>query len=172
MLSAIGEWKQEQERIRLENMSKLGIWTVRYYVDNFGNLTKKGYITTAKPISGRFSNSATTDSKLNVGLLIDTNNVCIQLYEYGDQLQKVPTGKTDTYTIQVQGDNGYVFNFTGVNTSDGVELDGVGVLHNMLIKSKALKFYMVEAGSYGSTYNFNIDDTSYYENAIRMLTEG
>lgn len=44
-------------------------------------------------------------------------------WELGCNLQKAFTGKTDTYTIQVQGDNGYVFNFTGVNTSDRVELE-------------------------------------------------
>lgn len=174
MLQVIAEWDKEQEKIRLENMSKLGIWTVKYYGDNFGNPTKEGYVTTTRPIKGRFSNSATTNSDLDVVLLIDTNRIGIQLWEYGSSLQKATVGYTDTYTIQVQDDNGKVCELKGTNASDMVLVHGRGVLHNMLKKNKTLKFYMVKKGGLGgneSTYNFNIDDASYYVNAVGMLTD-
>ena len=48
-----------------------GIWQFTYYVDEFRMPTDQGYIRNAEPIEGIFSNSATTDSKLDVVILLD-----------------------------------------------------------------------------------------------------
>ena len=56
----------EKERIRLENLNNTGMWEIRHYVDRFGEPTKEGYITNKSLIEGKFSNSATSNSDLNV----------------------------------------------------------------------------------------------------------
>ncbi|MCK5591653.1 MAG: hypothetical protein KAI72_06835, partial [Candidatus Pacebacteria bacterium] len=57
---------EEKEKIRLANLNNTGMWSVRYYVDNFGEPTRQGYITNTNLIKGKFSNTATQNSDLNV----------------------------------------------------------------------------------------------------------
>ena len=61
---------EEKEQIRLANLNNTGVWSVNYYVDEFGERTKQGYITNSLSIKGAFSNTATQDSRLNVDFLI------------------------------------------------------------------------------------------------------
>ena len=49
-------------------------WEIRYYVDDLNEPTSEKYITNIKPIIGTFSNTATTDSKLSVHILIDKDD--------------------------------------------------------------------------------------------------
>ena len=78
-------------------------WKVSYFVDEFGDSTTDKYVTTEKYIWGKFSNSATDNSKLKVKFLItktghskdvllgtkkvtvfdESFNIGINLYEYG-----------------------------------------------------------------------------------------
>lgn len=67
----------------MANLNNTGIWNIAYYVDDFGEPTKKGYIRNPSYIRGTFSNTATQNSDLNVRFLIDSaTDVSIMLYEY------------------------------------------------------------------------------------------
>ena len=59
------------------------IWMVGYYIDSFNHLTDKGYVVNENNFYGVFSNSATTNSRLDVKILADTEKISIILYEYG-----------------------------------------------------------------------------------------
>lgn len=73
----------EKERIRLANLNNTGIWENTFYVNKFGEYTKDKYIRNRNFISGKFSNSATEDSNLNVRFLSEgPNKISIMLYEY------------------------------------------------------------------------------------------
>ena len=50
---------EEKEKKRLANLDNTGMWRLGFYVDEFGEPTKEGYITTNEYISGTFSNTAT-----------------------------------------------------------------------------------------------------------------
>lgn len=85
--------------------TNLGIWTVRYYVDEFQNPTTEGYITTSNYVVGTFSNSATTNSDLYVIWLIDSSDVAIKLLEYGRNVVKSSYDST-SYSITMLDPDG------------------------------------------------------------------
>ncbi len=75
--------KAKRDSVRLANIDNLGNWEIKYYVDDFGEPTKEGYITYKSLIKGRFSNSATNNSILDVVLLFGEDYYNIKLFEYG-----------------------------------------------------------------------------------------
>ena len=58
----------------------------KYFVDQFGDPTDSMYLT--KVCTGVFSNSATTNSELKVGIIISENEIGIGLFEYGNHIVK------------------------------------------------------------------------------------
>ena len=83
-----------------------GIWMIESYVDDFGAPTKKKYITNSDVINGKFSNSATTNSELNVKIIIESQNVIdIKLFEYAGK-NPVKTCVEEGYKIRVKSKTG------------------------------------------------------------------
>lgn len=72
--------KNELPKIN-KDKGEYGIWKVSYYVDDFGEPTKEGYVFTR--CTGKFSNSATTNSELGVEFIIDESNIHIPLNTTG-----------------------------------------------------------------------------------------
>jgi hypothetical protein len=64
------------------------IWEKTYYVDDFKQPTDEWYIRTKKRMTGTFSNSATTNSDLEVSVLIDDESIAFMLYCYGWSQEK------------------------------------------------------------------------------------
>lgn len=164
---------EEKERIRLANINNTGMWEVRYYVDSFGEPTKKGYIANDNYIKGTFDNSATTNSELNVRFLItNSNDIAVKLYEYAGTTEvKGSYDYPTSYFVYVKDVDGKEYSLNAENTSDRLEFNASDslVLHKLFLKGKILKFYISEyKGS--SKYNFNIDNPEWYENAYRKLT--
>tara|TARA_B110000503_G_scaffold119172_1_gene180746 strand:- start:181 stop:708 length:528 start_codon:yes stop_codon:yes gene_type:complete len=63
----------------------VGDWSKSFYVDDFGDKTKNGYI--SQTVKGKFSNFGTEDSPLRVEMYINNANVMknvpwFRLYEY------------------------------------------------------------------------------------------
>ncbi len=109
--SRITDLKNEEAE---NNPDDYGMWEIKYYIDDFQNPTDEGYVTNTYWITGTFSNSATTNSKLNVSLVIDKEFAAIKLYEYGDNLVKnASSSSTDVYDIKMQDDAGEVISFRG-----------------------------------------------------------
>jgi outer membrane murein-binding lipoprotein Lpp len=160
----------ERERIRLANLSNTGIWTVRYYVDSFGERTSDAYISTTERIKGKFSNSATQDSDLNVNFMINSSSeIHFQLYEYAGN-NPVKSYGEDKYTVQIQDKDGQRNTLAASNYSDRLQFgkNASSILHKALMKGGVVKFAIIEDGT-PTRYRFEAN-ADYYENAYRQLT--
>lgn len=163
----------EKERIRLENINNTGMWSVRYYVDDFGEPTKQGYITNTSYIKGTFSNTATQDSKLNVKFLIsNSSDISIQLYEYARN-NPVKTYSSDSYKVLVQDKDGKRLSLRAVNYSERLSFDksASSKIHKALMKGGLLKFRITEIDTPTTQYEFSIENADWYNNAYRKLKE-
>lgn len=164
---------EERERVRLANLNNTGIWRIGHYVDEFGEATKKGYITNTDYIKGTFSNSATQNSDLNVNFLIsNASDISIQLYEYaGDN--PVKAYSSDLYHVNIQDKDGNRVLLTATNRSDRLSFDQSGSrqVHKILLKGGLIKFRIEEFETSTSQYQFNIQNADFYDNATRLLIE-
>jgi RNA polymerase subunit RPABC4/transcription elongation factor Spt4 len=65
----------------------LGIWKIMYFVDDFGEPTKEKYITTTKPISGKYSLASTKNIGMRVCFIIENKeSVCIRFESFSSTL--------------------------------------------------------------------------------------
>ena len=161
-----------KEAQRLANLNNLGMWSVRYYVDEFGEPTKKGYVTNSSSISGSFSNTATEGSELNVDFLISTaSDISIQLYEYAGN-NPVKAYSDEEYRVSIQDKDGKRYSLIAINTSDRLRFDASSSwqVHSILLKGGAIKFRIVEVETTTTQYNFTIQNADYYDNAYKKLT--
>ncbi|NJD22834.1 MAG: hypothetical protein FIA82_09235 [Melioribacter sp.] len=161
----------EKERIRLENINNTGMWSVRFYVDEFGEPTKQGYITNTSPIYGMFSNTATQNSDLKVDLLIgNPSDISIQLYEYARN-NPVKAISSDSYSVLIQDKDGGRLSLTAVNYSDRLSLNKSSSrkLHKVLVKGGTIKFHIKDIETPTTQYEFSISNADWYENAIAKL---
>jgi len=172
-LLVVGCGDKPQIENKKSSLDSLGIWKVNYFVDEFGDATQSGYITTNKLIDGIFSNSATTNAKLIVRLIIEENyNIAIKLFEYGgNHPVKSSPSHPDKYVIRMKHNGEQIAgDFEGINSSDRIkfgrkgwgETDDQRLLLNYLNLGGELSIYIQEIKKYGvpSTYKFDIIDTS------------
>jgi hypothetical protein len=165
--------QKEKELIKLANANMTGMWAIRYYVDEFGERTKKGYITNSNTIKGTFSNTATEGSELNVELLINSSSkIYIQLYEYAGN-NPVKAYDSDSYSVYIQDKNGNRLSLTAVNYSDRLGFDESSSLevHKALMKGGTIKFRIKEVETPTTQYQFTIDEADFYDNAFRILNK-
>jgi hypothetical protein len=162
---------EEKERIRLENINNTGIWTVQYYVDDFGEPTKEGYIRNTNLISGTFSNTATQNSALNVKFLItNSNDINIMLYEYAGN-NPVKAYSSESYKVLIQDKDGNRMKLRATNYSDRLSFDKTTSkkVHNILMKGGNIKFKIYESDTPTTEYDFTINNSDWYENAYAKL---
>lgn len=165
--------EEKKERIRLANLNNTGMWSVRYYVDKFGEPTKQAYITNINKISGVFSNTATQDSRLNVDFLItNSNNISIKLFEYAGN-NPVKAYSSENYNVLIQDNDGKRFEMPAINYSDRLTFNETNSrkIHNILIKGGLIKFRIYEIDTPTTHYEFNINNADWYENAYQKLKE-
>lgn len=164
---------EEKERIRLANINNTGMWSVRYYVDEFGEPTKQGYITNTTSIKGVFSNTATQGSKLNVDFLINSySKISIKLYEYaGNNPVKSNARMWDSYEVLMQDKDGKRLELKARNSSDRLTFDKTysRKLHKALMKGGKVKFRIRKIGRWTTQYEFTIQKADWYDNAYRKL---
>jgi hypothetical protein len=164
---------EEKERIKLANINNTGIWKVSYYVDEFGEPTKEGYITNKLLIEGKFSNTATQNSDLNVRFLIsNSSDISIKLFEYA-RANPVKTSSSESYRVLMQDKDGERYKLWGANYSDRISFDKSESLkiHKALMKGGKIKFKMYESRNSSTEYDFEIDNSEWYNNAYTKLTE-
>lgn len=163
----------EKERERLANLDNTGMWRVGYYVDEFGEPTKDGYITNTSYIKGVFSNTATENSDLNVKFLIsDKNDISIQLYEYARN-NPVKAYSSDSYSVLMQDKDGNRTKLRATNYSDRLSFDKTESIkiHNALMKGGEVVFRITEIRTPTTQYAFSVNNAQYYDNAFRKLKE-
>ncbi len=166
LLNDDGTWSYEnQVDISSED---LGIWEVKYFVDDFGDPTNEGYIS-SNIIDGTFSNSATTNSKLKLYFIISNEDIGMKLFEYGSNVLK--TTRKVEYKI-IFKHNGVRFDkpVSGVMYSDRLYIvDNINssmssdFFRDLLKQGGDFNFVITELGSYASSsykFKFNADGYS------------
>lgn len=165
---------EQKERERIANLQNTGIWTVKHYVDNFGEPTNDTYITNKEPIKGAFSNSATQDSPLIVHFLLEgPQEMAFQLYEYAGNNPVKDSGYDNEYYIYLKDGEGKRYELEGKNYGDRISLKGIGArkLHEALMKGGALQFHVVKARMPTTQYDFPILNADYYDHAVALRQE-
>lgn len=135
-------------------------WEKRYYTDEFNNPTNNAFIAPIDTLSGTFSNSATTNSRLLAYIRVDNDSCEIMLWEYGSSLVKAYS--TTDYDITILLPTGTKKYFTGTMYKNGQVIrvdDYSGILSLLKSTNGTLKFYLKEDSDYGvnSTYLFEVD---------------
>lgn len=164
---------KKKEKTRLANLNNTGIWSITYYVDEFGEKTKEGYITNTNLINGSFSNTATQNSALDVKFLItNSSDISFELYEYAGN-NPVKTSSSDSYTILLQDKEGNRLKLQAINYSDRLRFEETEArkVHNALLKGGTLKFKVTENDTPTTEYEFIIQNADWYENAYKKLKE-
>jgi len=166
-----------------ESNNEFGIWETKFYVDDFGEFTKNGYVTNSNIIIGKFSNSATQDSELAVRFLItNKDDIDIMLYEYG---RNNPVKNSGLNIVLVQDNDGNRYRLSAYNRSDRLSLsrfsyyDETGnkvleksharMLYNILMKGGNIKFNISESNHSTSVYNFSILNADNLGQAIESI---
>jgi hypothetical protein len=160
-----------KEQRRIANLNNTGIWSVNFYVDDFGEPTKQGYITNTSDIRGTFSNTATQDSKLNVRFLISkSNDISIKLFEYAGN-NPVKGYSDNKYRVVMQDKNGKRYKLNATNYSDRLSFGSSDstLIHKALLKGGSIKFRITETRTPTTQYSFKIGNTEWYNNAYRKL---
>lgn len=178
--------KHINDSIRLANIDELGDWEIGSYVDKFGDYTGEKFV--YMRINGYFSNSATSNSRLEVLIKIskyekDNYNYKIKYDEYADGVEDKYYGgypaeikKMDNYNTTMigscrlgrDGQDYYDYNYVTCHceNKDGSKVDGG--LVSLLKNEGVYKFDVTaESNSYSADvkYYFTID-SKYLNNAL------
>lgn len=144
-------------------------WTIEETVDEFGDKTGRksllGYS------EGKFSNSATTDSLLSVGIGIRNDRlIYLMLLEYGEY--PVSHGYRVWYLVHIKDDNGNVHELDAVIDNTGVLLfpdNDEKSLLMLLMTNKHLKFSITEDDDERYRYNFVLNCNGFNEKYKLMM---
>jgi len=172
VLKEDGTWQYIDE-IKTD-VSGSGIWEIKYFVDDFGDPTNKGYIA-SDILSGTFSNSATSNSDLLAYFIIsDSSSVAIKLFEYGSNAVKAYS--TDYYVIKVKNSFGTTYNMNGViykggdrlHIDDSYKKNHTSDMHKILINGGQITMVIKEKEYSLTSYklSFNADG---YKNVFKTL---
>jgi len=164
-----------------------GIWEERQYVDEFELPTGDTYVSNKYPIVGKFSNSATTDSSLEVYLFYDDGqidnyydigSVWLRLIEYGSYIVTNSYSKSQEYSVSIMDPQGTKYSLTGIMYSESDRLtfnvkDSETII-NALCQDGLVRFSIQ---GQNSKYLFNIADSSGFSsmlpiNSVSNFSEG
>lgn len=138
-----------------------GIWEERQYVDEFELPTGDTYVSNKYPIVGKFSNSATTDSSLEVYLFYDKGVISLRLIEYGSYIVKNSYSKAEEYKVSLMDPQGARYSLTGSMSSKSDMLrfdeDDSKTIVKALCQNGLVRFSIQ---GQNSKYLFNISDST------------
>ena len=145
-----------------------GVFAMNYYVDDFNQPTDEKYIINVNYITGTFSNSATTNSLLNVKVLADAEDVAFFLYEYGRNPVKNPSSYyVDEYDITMKTADGTKYDLTGTLYCGGDRLyiddKYLPTVLDALKSGDEVSFYLVHSKYTTSTYLFTVNTSNFAE---------
>ncbi len=173
ILNSNGTWNYKNKITT--TIEGLGDWEVKYFVDEFGDPTNNGYITTKELISGNFSNSATNNASLLAQFLIkDSAHVALKLYEYESNVVKAYSSKK--YSVKIKDNKGekYLMTCSIYKGGDRVYFDEsykknhISKFHKLLIKGGNLTVVITDT-EYGlTTYKITVNGDG-YKNAFDTL---
>lgn len=148
--------------------TSFGIFSTGYYVDEFNQPTSDGYVVNEAYISGKFSNSATTDSLLYVQVLADKEDIAIFLYEYGRNAVKNSSSRyVEEYDITMKTADGAKHNLTGTIYCGGdrlfIDSKYEATVLNALKSGEQVSFYIVQSDRTTTTYLFTVNTSNFAE---------
>lgn len=137
------------------------LWIINNYVDEFNKPTSKKFIANSKPLVGTFSNSATTDSKLEVMLLIEENDVAFKLFEYGSMELKNSYSNSVKYNVLIRPTAFANDDFIGTmySNSDRIlmeDFNALAVVWPMEKEEEYINIYIEEADTPLNSYLFEV----------------
>ncbi len=154
-----------------EPQNPYGIWKKEYYVDEFGERTNQGYIYTS--LLGTFSNSATTDSRLGVLIIVEKSRFAITLDEYANNHITKDTGFLH---FKVKNKDGKVMSFETLNDQgynrvygDKIAQDNPDTVKELIEFLNAGGEMIFIAENSNSKYRFKLTDTSFLQKALDNL---
>ncbi len=169
---------QKNER-KVYPPDSLGLWTIKYFVNEFKEPTDVGYITNIEPIKGEFINLQADGEKLNIKLMIKEDAIAFKLYEY-EREDPVKGNRQNPieYDITIQHNGIDIdFIFKAYNETDVAIVGNVissehqKKLIGYLKMGGLLKFNVKEKNNNRTLYTFSIINEPIYafENAINKL---
>lgn len=148
-------------------------WVLKYYVDEFDQPTSDWYISNRLLITGKFSNSATTNSKLSVQLLLDSEDICFVLYEYGNNKVKNSYSRNKYYDIKMKDANGTEYTLQGGIVSGGDRIALLSQYRKTVLKALkqegTVSFYIQDSERTVVSYLFSVQ-TSNLGDLLTLLT--
>jgi hypothetical protein len=149
-----------------------GIWENDTYVDELGQTSERDYISNRVFITGRFSNTATPHSPLNVKFRIfGPNNISLQLFEYAGN-NPVKALSPESYTVAIRDADGVQHKLKAINYSDRLafEKTDAKTVHEILMKGGNIQFNISGEFKTKTQYQFTIDNASGYDEAYKNLS--
>ena len=151
-----------------------GLFSVSYYVDEFNQPTNDGFVYNESYVQGKFSNSATTDSKLYVQMLVDGEYIAFFLYEYGThQVKNSSSYSVDKYNITMKDAAGTKHSLKGTVYCGGDRLIidkkyNATVLEAMKSGGN-ISFYIEEKDRATTQYLFTINSSNFAEKYTELF---
>lgn len=151
----------------------LGIWKIKYFVDEFNEPTKEGYITTTKPIQGKYSVGSIKNTDMQAHfIIVSKESIAIRFESYGNL---IVGGHLISYRVLVQNSEGERYTLSASNyNSDKLSFSNSDAkkMYDILLKGGNIKFKIYSDDMLGSEYSFTIDNADGLENAYVKLTGG
>ena len=152
------------------------LWNMKEYVDEFEISTGEKYISSGT-LTGQFSNTATTNSKLSVKILVDKDFIAIMLYEYGNQQVKNISSRNGVeYSITIRQEDDTRSSISGEMPPGGdrivIKQNEKYKLLKLLYEDSDLIVHIVNNDRTTTTYLFDVsisnftelyDDTGWYK---------
>lgn len=131
-------------------------WTVKKYVDEFGDQTGEEFLTISTP-NGKYLWSG-NDNELGAALLVDKQSAAILLLEYGNSQATNIFSSDNDYIIKTKDSSGNTKTFEGVmygNGGDRVILKDYSGFISLLKDGGETKFYV--ESNINAKYNFTLN---------------
>ena len=146
--------------------NNINFWEVKYFINQFRELTDVGYVTNTNLIKGKYSNSKSSDAPLNIKIMIKERDVGIKLYEgYDERLVIGNKQNPIEYSLNIKhNDENVDFNFKGFNENNVIVIGNIiSSTHQTLLidyfkKGGKLEFILETKNIINKTiYQFQID---------------
>ena len=171
--------KAEVEKKRLEELNSIGNWSKSFYVDDFGDETNEGFI--SQIVRGKFSNSATQNSRLRVKIYISNANVMenvpwFRLYEYDGRnpIKGVYSQNGMKCRIKNQDNTISELPITQRQGSDAFQISyikkNIKMFEELIANEGSANFVCIDDNTSSSKYMFKFDFKG-YNNILKQFSE-